>query len=81
MQLQLASGIIASVQLHMGLHVTSENVGALQVKRLIKGGGVYLNNAKVSEQDKVVQAEDLIDGKLLLLAAGKKNKMLVRLSS
>lgn len=52
-----------------------------EVKRLIKGGGVYLNNAKVTEQDKVVQAEDLIDGKLLLLAAGKKNKMLVRLSS
>jgi tyrosyl-tRNA synthetase len=52
----------------------------LQVKRLIKGGGVYLNNAKVTKQDKVVQAEDLIDGKLLLLAAGKKNKMLVRIS-
>lgn len=52
-----------------------------QVKRLIKGGGVYLNNAKVTEQDKVVQAEDLIDGKLLLLAAGKKNKMLVKISS
>jgi tyrosyl-tRNA synthetase len=52
-----------------------------QVKRLIKGGGVYLNNAKVTDQDKVVQAEDLIDGKLLLLAAGKKNKMLVRISS
>ncbi len=52
-----------------------------QVKRLIKGGGVYLNNAKVTEQDKVVQAADLIEGKLLLLAAGKKNKMLVRISS
>lgn len=51
-----------------------------EVKRLIKGGGVYLNNAKVTEHDKVVRAEDLIDGKLLLLAAGKKNKMLVRIS-
>jgi tyrosyl-tRNA synthetase len=53
----------------------------VQVRRLIKGGGVYFNNAKVTEQDKVVQAGDLIDGKLLLLAAGKKNKMLVRISS
>lgn len=52
-----------------------------QVRRLIKGGGVYLNNAKVADQDKVVQADDLIDGKLLLLAAGKKNKMLVRIGS
>jgi tyrosyl-tRNA synthetase len=54
---------------------------ALQVRRLIKGGGVYFNNTKVTEQDKVVHAEDLIDGKMLLLAAGKKNKMLVRISS
>lgn len=54
---------------------------AVQVRRLIKGGGVYFNNAKVTEQDKLVRAEDLIDGRLLLLAAGKKNKMLVRISS
>lgn len=52
----------------------------LQVKRLIKGGGVYLNNAKVTDLDQVIQADDLIEGRLLLLAAGKKNKMLVRIS-
>ncbi len=46
--------------------------------RLIKGGGVYLNNVKVSEELAVVQEADLIDGRMLLLAAGKKNKMLVR---
>lgn len=51
----------------------------VQVKRLIKGGGVYLNNTKVTDQDRVLTAADLIDGKLLLLAAGKKNKMLVRI--
>ena len=49
-----------------------------EVRRMIKGGGVYLNNAKVTDQARVVAAEDLIEGKLLLLAAGKKNKMLVR---
>lgn len=42
---------------------------------------MYFNNAKVTEQDKFVQADDLIEGRLLLLAAGKKNKMLVRISS
>lgn len=51
-----------------------------QVKRLIKGGGVYLNNAKVTDVERQVAAGDLIDGKLLLLAAGKKNKMLVRVT-
>ena len=49
-----------------------------EVRRMIKGGGVYLNNARVTDAAKVVQGEDLIDGRLLLLAAGKKNKMLVR---
>ncbi|KAF8071273.1 Tyrosine--tRNA ligase [Scenedesmus sp. PABB004] len=49
-----------------------------EVRRLIRGGGVYLNNAKVSDELASVGPADLIDGRLLLLAAGKKNKMLVR---
>lgn len=48
-------------------------------RRLIKGGGVYVNNAKVTSETQVVAVEDLIEGRLLLLAAGKKNKMLVRI--
>ncbi|EFJ43394.1 hypothetical protein VOLCADRAFT_83275 [Volvox carteri f. nagariensis] len=50
-------------------------------RKLIKGGGVYLNNAKVSEELYTVKPSDLIDGRLLLIAAGKKNKMLVRVAS
>jgi hypothetical protein len=46
--------------------------------RLMKGGGVYLNNAEVGEELYSVKGSDLIDGRLLLVAAGKKNKMLVR---
>ena len=45
---------------------------------MIKGGGVYLNNQKVSEELLVLGDSDLIDGRMLLIAAGKKNKMLVR---
>ena len=45
---------------------------------MIKGGGVYLNNSKVVEELAVIREEDLIDGRLALLAAGKKNKMLIR---
>eukprot|EP00879_Flechtneria_rotunda_P025347 GHRR01026927.1.p1 GENE.GHRR01026927.1~~GHRR01026927.1.p1 ORF type:complete len:157 (+),score=80.38 GHRR01026927.1:443-913(+) len=51
-----------------------------EVRRLIKGGGVYLNNVKVLDEHQVVQPADLIEKRLLLLAAGKKNKMLVRVS-
>ena len=48
------------------------------VRRMIAGGGVALNNEKVGEEGRVVGEDDLIGGRLLLLAAGKKNKMLVR---
>jgi tyrosyl-tRNA synthetase len=48
-------------------------------RRLIKGGGVYVNNAKVGDENAAVAEADAIDGRLILLACGKKNKVLVRL--
>ncbi len=39
---------------------------------------MYINNVKVTEELAVVAPEQLIEGRMLLLAAGKKNKMLVR---
>jgi tyrosyl-tRNA synthetase len=45
---------------------------------MITGGGVYKNNKKVGDIAEVVTEDDLIDGRLLLLAAGKKNKMVIR---
>ena len=49
--------------------------------RMIKNGGVYKNNAKVADAEEQVAEGDLIDGRLLLLAAGKKNKLVVRVTS
>jgi tyrosyl-tRNA synthetase len=46
---------------------------------MIKNGGVYKNNVKVSDPELEISKDDLIDGRLLLLAAGKKNKLLVRI--
>lgn len=51
---------------------------SLPACRLIKGGGVYKNNCKATDEAAEVEVSDLIDGRLLLLAAGKKNKLLVR---
>ena len=48
-------------------------------RRLIKGGGVYVNNAKGGDENALVAESDAIDGRLILLACGKKNKVLVRL--
>ena len=44
----------------------------------VQGGGVRMNNGKIDDEMCVVQEGDLIEGRLLLIAAGKKNKMLVR---
>jgi tyrosyl-tRNA synthetase len=33
----------------------------------------------VEDEGKVMAAEDIVDGKLLLLSAGKKNKLVVRM--
>jgi tyrosyl-tRNA synthetase len=50
------------------------------VKRLIKQGGLYLNNMRIDSGDKLVEEGDIVDGKVMLLSPGKKNKMVVRIS-
>jgi len=47
----------------------------------MQGGGVRVNNEKVEDELAVLSEEDLIDGRLVLIAAGKKNKMLVRVAA
>lgn len=49
-------------------------------RRLLKQGGLYLNNVRVDSEGKKIEADDIVDGKVLLLSAGKKNKMVVRIS-
>jgi tyrosyl-tRNA synthetase len=51
-----------------------------QARRLIENGGAYVNNNKVDNVDFTVAEEVLIDGHLLLLSVGKKNKLLIRIS-
>lgn len=62
----------------------SVSAGLLESKsaarRLLKQGGLYLNNARVDSESKRVEADDIVDGKVLLLSAGKKNKVVVRIS-
>lgn len=48
-------------------------------RRLIRNGGVYINNKKIEDENCVIDDRLLIDKRLLLVAAGKKNKMLVRI--
>lgn len=48
-----------------------------ELRKLVKGGGVSLNKEKLTAFDQVVSAEDLIDGKYLLVQRGKKNYFLI----
>lgn len=50
-----------------------------QARRLIRNGGCYLNNEKITDENHVLKTDDFIDGRLALLAVGKKNKKLIRL--
>ncbi|XP_008783116.2 tyrosine--tRNA ligase, chloroplastic/mitochondrial-like [Phoenix dactylifera] len=48
-------------------------------RRLMKQGGLYLNNRRVDNEAKVIEAGDIVDEKILLLSAGKKNKMVIKI--
>lgn len=51
-----------------------------EARRLMKNGGVYLNNQKIEDENFLLTQENLIGGYLLLLAAGKKNKIIVHVN-
>ena len=48
-----------------------------EMRKMVKGNGVSLNKEKLTAFDQPVTAEDLIDGKYLLVQRGKKNYYLI----
>ena len=48
-----------------------------EMRKMVQGGGVSLNKEKLQAFDRVVTADDLIDGKYLLVQKGKKNYFLL----
>ncbi|MCB0266209.1 MAG: tyrosine--tRNA ligase, partial [Calditrichaeota bacterium] len=49
-----------------------------EARRLLQGGGVYLNNRK-TEMTQSVTLNDSIDGQFLVLRKGRKNYQFVRI--
>jgi tyrosyl-tRNA synthetase len=47
--------------------------------KMIKGGGVYLNNERISDANMSITLKHTIDESLCILRTGKKNQMLVRI--
>ena len=50
------------------------------MRKMVQGGGVSLNKEKLTDQNRLILAEDLIDGKYLLVQKGKKNYYLLIVS-
>lgn len=50
-----------------------------EANRLVKNGGGYLNNQKISDANLELVNDDLIDGVYLLIGAGKKKKVLIEI--
>ena len=48
-----------------------------EMRKMVQGGGVSLNKEKLTDQQRPITAEDLIDGKYLLAQKGKKNYYLL----
>lgn len=67
---------IVDVMVRSGLQKTRS-----EARRLIKGGGGYLNNSKIPDENATLTENDLVDSRLLLLAAGKKKKLLVHVKN
>jgi tyrosyl-tRNA synthetase len=51
-----------------------------EARRLIAGGGVYLNGDRIDSPDQRVTMDDAIDGRVLVLRKGKKSNHVVRLA-
>ena len=47
------------------------------MRKMVQGGGVSLNKEKLTDQNRIISSEDLIDGKYLLAQKGKKNYYLL----
>ncbi|MFH1679041.1 MAG: tyrosine--tRNA ligase [Candidatus Eisenbacteria bacterium] len=71
---RLAGGLgIVDLLVESGL---SPGKGA--ARRLIDGGGVYLNNVRVDSAERTITPDDMVAGSTLVLRQGKKSYRLVR---
>jgi tyrosyl-tRNA synthetase len=50
-----------------------------EARRLIGGGGIYLNGERIGEVGRTVRIDDAIEGRVVLLRKGKKDYHVVRL--
>lgn len=52
-----------------------------EARRLVKGGGISINNQKISDEKAMITADWFIEGEYLLIRRGKKDYRLVKLQN
>jgi tyrosyl-tRNA synthetase len=50
-----------------------------EATRLIRGGGIYVNDRRVTDEKARLRADEAIEGELFVIRKGKKDKFLVRI--
>jgi len=63
------------------LAATGVVAGRSAARRAVAEGGVYVNNVKVTSQDAVLTAEDVLAGRFVLLRRGKKTLVVAEVSA
>lgn len=48
-----------------------------EARRMISGGGIYLNNEKIGNENLLIEDHQLIENEFLLLGVGKKKKIVI----
>jgi tyrosyl-tRNA synthetase len=51
-----------------------------EARKMVQGGGVFLNKNKAEDIARMVTVEDLLQGRYLLAQKGKKNYVLIKVS-
>ena len=73
---EFEAGGIAIVDL---LQRTGLSTSKGDARRLITGGGIYVNNGQINDTERAMSLADTIEGRFLVLRKGKKNYYLLQL--
>lgn len=76
---------IASEQLGAPLTKIASSLGLVashgKARALLQAGGLYLNNVRVTQLDKQLEASDFMGNKIAILRAGKEEHLILELVS
>jgi tyrosyl-tRNA synthetase len=76
---ELAKSKLEGLTVSDALVITGLAPSKGEARRLVQGGGVSINNRRVSDPRQVMTAADLIDGQVLVLRKGAKHYHLLRI--